>query len=31
MADINAWNQILMEGFRADGGKVGGTSRACPF
>lgn len=31
MSDINAWNAKLIEGFRADGGKVGGNFEGVPL
>ncbi len=31
MADINAWNRKLIEGFRAEGGKVGGNFEGVPL
>jgi deazaflavin-dependent oxidoreductase (nitroreductase family) len=31
MSDINAWNRRLVEGFRAEGGKVGGNFEGVPL
>ncbi len=31
MADINAWNERFIEGFRAEGGKVGGNFEGVPL
>jgi len=31
MSDINAWNERLIEGFRAEGGKVGGNFEDVPL
>ncbi len=31
MSDINAWNRKFMEGYRAEGGKVGGNFEGVPL
>lgn len=31
MSDINAWNERLIEGFRAEGGRVGGNFEGVPL